>query len=450
MMDIVQRFLNDYKKRFQCFHEAAKICAEQCETGLQQSGVRAIVTYRPKRPERLKDKVEERNAAQKYRSLENIYADIRDLAGVRIALYFPGDRGETDNFIRSRFRVGTVRQSPSEPRPYQKYKKKFTGYSATHYYVRLDKKTLPADKRHCADTPIELQVASVLMHAWAEVEHDLVYKAQYGNLSVEELAILDELNGLIIAGEIALERLQRALKARVSGSAKRFANPYQLAAFLYDAIRSGTQELKSEPFMGRTDVLLNFLRLAKLDSPTKLRKYLNQLSPDTEKTSVVEQLIDGILLDTPGLYSVYARARLQTGIPPEGGQKVTKKPPTAIRKAAGYFMSRWIPFEITIRELMHERHLEHPRKIIIPTPSTLKKLKLFTGRTLAALESIRQLRNRLVHGMEIPQKEETLLEAGRYLEQVLRRIRAGSSDRIRQVIDDTMKASPGDFYYFTL
>ena len=449
-MNIVKRFLDDYKKQFQRFRDAAKICADQCETGLQQSGVKAIVTYRPKRPERLKDKVEERNTARRYRSLKDIYADIRDLAGVRIALYFPGDRGETDNFIRSRFRVETVRQSPSEPKPYQKYQKKFTGYSAIHYYVRLDKKALPVDKRHCAETPIEIQVASVLMHAWAEVEHDLVYKAQYGNLSVDELAILDELNGLIIAGEIALERLQRALKVRVSGSAKRFANPYQLAAFLYDTIRSGTAEPMSELVMGRTDVLLNFLRLARLDRPAKLRKYLNQLSPGTEKTPVVEQLIDNILLDTPGLYGVYAQARVQTGVTQDGGRKNTGKPLTAVRKAAGHFMSRWIPFEIAIRELMHERRLEHPRKIIIPTPATLKRLKLFTGRTLAALESIRQLRNRLVHGMDIPQKEETLLEAARYLEQVLKRIRADSSDPIRQTIDNALKASPMAFYDLTL
>lgn len=449
-MNIVKRFLDDYKKQFRRFHEAAKVCADQCEAGLRQSGVKAIVTYRPKRPERLKDKVDERNAARKYRSLKDIYADIRDLAGVRIALYFPGDRGETDNFIRSRFKVETVRQSPSEPRPYQKYQKKFTGYSATHYYVRLDKKTLPPDKRNLAETPIEVQVASVLMHAWAEVEHDLVYKAQYGNLSVDELAILDELNGLIIAGEIALERLQRALKARVSGSARRFTNPYQLAAFLYDAVRSGTAEPKSEPVMGRTDILLDFLRLARLDRPAKLRKYLNQLSPGTERTPVVEQLIDNILLDTPDLYSVYAQARAQTGVPQDAGGKERGKPPTAARKAAGLFMSRWIPFEIAIRELMRERRLEHPRKIIIPTPATLKRLKLFTGRTMAALESIRQLRNRLVHGMEISRREETLLEASRYLEQVLRRIRADSSDQIRQTIDNALKASAVVHYDLTL
>ncbi len=41
------------------------------------------------------------------------------------------------------------------------------------------------------------------MHAWSEVEHDLTYKPMQGTLSEEELSILDELNGLVLAGEIA-------------------------------------------------------------------------------------------------------------------------------------------------------------------------------------------------------------------------------------------------------
>ena len=56
------------------------------------------------------------------------------------------------------------------------------------------------------------------MHASSEVEHDLVYRPFEGTHSDEEYAILDELNGLVIAGEIALLRLQKAGEARVTGS----------------------------------------------------------------------------------------------------------------------------------------------------------------------------------------------------------------------------------------
>ena len=71
------------------------------------------------------------------------------------------------------------------------------------------------------------------MHAWSEVEHDLVYKPLNGTLSEEELAILDELNGLVLAGEIALERLQIAGTARIVKE-KLFNNQYDLASYLYD------------------------------------------------------------------------------------------------------------------------------------------------------------------------------------------------------------------------
>jgi ppGpp synthetase/RelA/SpoT-type nucleotidyltranferase len=60
------------------------------------------------------------------------------------------------------------------------------------------------------------------MHAWSEVEHDLVYKPLQGSLSEDEYAILDELNGLVLAGEIALERLQRAGESRVSTSGREY------------------------------------------------------------------------------------------------------------------------------------------------------------------------------------------------------------------------------------
>lgn len=92
---------------------------------------------------------------------------------------------------------------------------------------------LSASSSRYAEAPIEIQVASVLIHAWAEVEHDLVYKPMSGQLSDEEYAILDELNGLVLAGEIALERLQYAGEARLLVTEDHFSNHYELAAYIY-------------------------------------------------------------------------------------------------------------------------------------------------------------------------------------------------------------------------
>lgn len=65
------------------------------------------------------------------------------------------------------------------------------------------------------DFPVEIQIASLIMHAWSEVEHDLDYKQLDGTVSDLELELLDQLNGLALAGEISLEQLQNARNERI-------------------------------------------------------------------------------------------------------------------------------------------------------------------------------------------------------------------------------------------
>ena len=55
----------------------------------------------------------------------------------------------------------------------------------------MREESLDRSQKKYTTARIEIQVASVLMHAWSEVEHDLVYKPLQGTLSDEELAILD-------------------------------------------------------------------------------------------------------------------------------------------------------------------------------------------------------------------------------------------------------------------
>ena len=52
--------------------------------------------------------------------------------------------------------------------------------------MRFRKSALTQANKRYAEAAVEIQVASVLMHAWAEVEHDLVYKRLEGELSDDE------------------------------------------------------------------------------------------------------------------------------------------------------------------------------------------------------------------------------------------------------------------------
>jgi ppGpp synthetase/RelA/SpoT-type nucleotidyltranferase len=59
--------------------------AQVLDSNLQSAGIRAIVTSRAKSPVRLETKVRQRAQSHAYVSVDDIYDDIVDLAGVRVA-----------------------------------------------------------------------------------------------------------------------------------------------------------------------------------------------------------------------------------------------------------------------------------------------------------------------------------------------------------------------------
>ena len=59
----------------------------------------------------------------------------------------------------------------------------------------------------------EIQITSVVMHAWSQVEHDVIYKNPLGIPINETITrMLDGINGQSITSEILLEELQRSIE----------------------------------------------------------------------------------------------------------------------------------------------------------------------------------------------------------------------------------------------
>ena len=314
-MEVLSRFLNQYIRDIDYYEGASKLCAQICESELETAGIRAIVTYRAKRPDKLKDKLIKRNEKNKYRNIEEIYEDIVDLAGVRIALYFPGDEEEVEKFVKSHFDVVEIKEFPQDLEPNGGsgiYKKVFSGYHATHYRVKLRPHHYKEDNDY-SDALIEIQIATVLMHAWAEVEHDLVYKPLSGKLSRDEYEILDELNGMILSGEIALKRLQKAFNERVSRQSVPFSNHYELASFLYNRVQELMGAEEEEIVMGRADILFNFLKQAGMDRPEDINKYIENMPHNFKSTNIVQQLVEQILSENPTLLDDYQKGEDLTG-----------------------------------------------------------------------------------------------------------------------------------------
>ena len=207
---VIDAFVKLYKHEVDFYEECATHAQEALDEALQEAGIRAIVTSRAKKPSRLRDKLLKRNPKRNYQSFRAIKEDVVDLAGVRVALYMPADREAVGQMIETIFApVRAPKHFPKDRGPGDSL-----GYVADHYLIQLRPVSLHKKELRYADTNIEIQVASVLMHAWSEVTHDLIYKPMKGKLTNEEMTMLKDLNDIVQRGEAMLTRLQESVEGR--------------------------------------------------------------------------------------------------------------------------------------------------------------------------------------------------------------------------------------------
>lgn len=118
---------------------------------------------------RLKDRTSlARKLARPDKTYQSLW-DVTDLLGVRIATYFEDTIEDVARLVETLFAVD-LRHSTDKLR--------FTdsgrfGYRSLHYVC-----SLPSEQAPHPDFRLEIQIRTALQHAWAEVEHDLGYKAQ--------------------------------------------------------------------------------------------------------------------------------------------------------------------------------------------------------------------------------------------------------------------------------
>jgi ppGpp synthetase/RelA/SpoT-type nucleotidyltranferase len=403
-MKVIDDFIKQYNKEFDYYQKLSQIIASKIEDQLFKRGIKAIVTHRAKRPDRLKDKLLKRNEEKKYKTVEDIYDDIVDLAGIRVSLYFPSEREIIDEVINELFNVAKTKKFPNEAHT-PKYEKRFSGYWATHYRVKLKEDN--STKRYL-DTIAEIQVASVLMHAWSEVEHDLVYKPFSGNLSKEELAILDEINGLVLSGEIALERLQSAMSERTKKQ-NEIKDKYELTNYLLSNL---DKEYLNKIKLGDTYLLNNYLNTIKKLNVNEFNSYINKINTDLPE-SVTDQLLNMLLVE------FYDNDKINL-------KNYFKNLHVSERKASGFesFVRCWVILEKAVRDILKDENID-PNKYLIPDFKILKNRQILSAKEANELRQLRQIRNYLLHGIETPAEE--------YLKDSYQRLKALTTKVVEKV-----------------
>jgi len=100
-------------------------------------------------------------------------SDITDQAAIRIITFFPKTIEEINELIRAEFHVIEYSDKGESLIEEERF-----GYLSIHYLVTMSnyRRYLPEYQRFEA-TKVEVQVRTILQHAWAEIEHDIQYKS---------------------------------------------------------------------------------------------------------------------------------------------------------------------------------------------------------------------------------------------------------------------------------
>ena len=126
------------------------------------------VTAREKSAGSLKEKIERDTKAY-----ENPLNEISDLAGVRIITYFPKDVDMVLPLLKAEFTVDADNSVDKRNAP----DPSVFGYASVHLVVEMSERrcSLP-EYAMFRGLKCEIQVRTILQHAWAEIEHDIAYK----------------------------------------------------------------------------------------------------------------------------------------------------------------------------------------------------------------------------------------------------------------------------------
>jgi len=374
MEEIVSKFIEQYKVEFDYYSNLAELVRDECDNKLQSAGIKAITSWRAKNPDSLRLKLTKRDKDKNYQAIEDIRNDIADLAGVRIALYFPSEREAIEKLINELFIIKNRKIFPEQSQK-PTYTKRFSGYWATHYRVVLKPNI---NNLRYSTKLVEIQVASVLMHSWSEIEHDLVYKPNNGKLSEEELHILDEINGLVMVGEIALERLQETMVDRINRKS-RFDDSYELKNYLSKYI----VDINSRN-IGNIQYLNEIMNNISFNNKSKIRNIVSHLeySPDS---SIADELIDKIFIEA-----------FKTEIDTNKIISLTKEN-AAKRSGFESFLKLWILLE-SINEYMMEAYNIENKSYKIKFDIYLKT-EILNFQEVEQLKEFRTIRNYILHGV---------------------------------------------------
>jgi putative GTP pyrophosphokinase len=166
----VQAMVEEYRK-YQTFYQAFAETVQQLLTSLlEDRGIKPhSITARVKTLASLEGKLT--RPGKHYRNLQQV----TDLVGLRIIAHFNREVDYIGDLIDGEFEVDKAnsvdKRIPTDPPQF--------GYASLHKVCGLSPRRLwLTEYRKFGGMVCEIQIRTILQHAWAEIEHDLGYKSE--------------------------------------------------------------------------------------------------------------------------------------------------------------------------------------------------------------------------------------------------------------------------------
>ena len=169
-MNIKDRMiLYDYRKRKNDYIQVDSIVYEKLKEIVKTSNILTTgIEHRIKTESSLEGKLYK--SGDSYQKL----LDINDLIGARIICYFNDGVDSIGKEIEKHFDINWTKSSDKRVA----MKADRFGYLSLHYICKLKKEDGYPD--NLTDISFEIQIRTILQHAWAAIVHDLGYKNEFG------------------------------------------------------------------------------------------------------------------------------------------------------------------------------------------------------------------------------------------------------------------------------
>ncbi|MES2387500.1 MAG: (p)ppGpp synthetase [Bacteroidota bacterium] len=196
-----ERILSDFLSNKEVFDSFKDRVINLITDLLRPTNYKILDTYgRTKAYDSLSKKID---SDLKYTSIDTI----TDIVGIRIISYLDSDIDGVAEIIQNEFKVDL--ENSSDKRNLEKDQ---FGYRSLHLIVSLNNaRTALREYSGYVDLKCEIQIRTILQHAWAEIEHGLGYKTEY-DIPDRYIRNFNRIAALLEIADIEFVRLKEALK----------------------------------------------------------------------------------------------------------------------------------------------------------------------------------------------------------------------------------------------